>query len=306
MADERRHHLRLLGALDALLSERNVTRAAARLHLSQSAMSGTLAQLRVFFNDPLLVRVGRDLELTARAREMLPLVRDALAGVDRLFETQRAFDPAALTRQFRIAVSDSVGQLLVPGLIQRIAQHAPGVSLKVSSTGPEVPAKLLGSGALDLTIGHYEVVPPELRASTLYESRLVPVVRTDHPTIRGKLSLQQFLQTPQVVVFPHSQALEDGLHQIFAAASRPFQLAASVQQLSLAIAVAEKTDALALVSEPIARLYAKTCAIQVLELPRRLQLPPIRVRSIWHERTQYDQACAWLRELLREYAAGLP
>lgn len=303
MADERRHHLRLLGALDALLSERNVTRAAARLHLSQSAASGMLAQLRTLFNDPLLVRVGRDLELTARAQEMLPLVRDALAGVDRLFGARRVFLPGALKRQFRIAVSDAVAQLLVPEVVLRLARDAPGVTLKVSAAGFEVPEKMLGNGTLDMAIGHYENVPADLRAVTLYESPLVAVAGAAHPTIQARLTLRQFVQAPQVVVFPHSAAVEEGLRQVFTATDRPFKLVASVQQLSLALAIVERTDALALVTEPMARMYAKTYAIQVLELPKRVQLPKVRVLAIWHERTQHEQACAWLREVLRECAS---
>jgi DNA-binding transcriptional LysR family regulator len=303
MPDERRHHLRLLGALDALLSERNVTRAAVRLHLSQSATSGTLAQLRVLFNDPLLVRVGRDLELTARAREMLPMVRDALAGVDRLFGAQKVLQPRTLKRQFKVAVSDAVGQLLVPEVVQRLALQAPGVTLKVSAAAFEVPEKMLGNGTLDLVIGHYEELPAGLRAMTLYESRLVAVARAAHPTVRPGMTLGQFVQSPQVVVFPHSAAVEDGLRQVFTAAARPFKLAASVQQLSLALAIVERTDALALVTEPMARLYAKTYAIEILELPKGVRLPKVRVLATWHERTQSDSACAWLREVFRDCAS---
>lgn len=305
MADARRRHLRLVGALDALLSERNVTRAAARLNLSQSATSGTLAQLRAVFNDPLLVRVGRDLELTPRAQAMLPMVREALAGVDLLFGTQTPFLPRELKRQFRVAVSDAVAQLLIPEAIERLAREAPGVTLKISAAGFEVPERQLGNGTLDLVIGHYGQVPPHLRAMTLYESRLVAVVRAGHPAISAPMTMPQFLQASQVVIFPHSTALEEGLRQVFTASARPFRLAASVQQLFLALAIVERTDALALVTEPMARLYAKTHAIQVLELPKRLKLPDVRVQAIWHERAHHDQACAWLRGLLQEGASAL-
>jgi len=303
MTDERRHGMHLLGALDALLTERNVTRAAARLHLSQSATSGLLAQLREMFNDPLLVRVGRDLELTARARDMLPHLKDALASVDRLFGTHRAFQPGSLKRQFRLAVSDAAGQHFVPSLIQQLDRVAPGITLKVSAAAFEVPAKQLGSGMLDMAIGHYEGVPADLRAMTLYESRLVAVAREAHPTIKARMTLSQFVKSPQVVVFPHPAAMEEALREVFTATAQPFTLAASVQQLSLAIAIVEKTDALALVTEPMARRYAKTYAIQILELPQRVRLPKVRVQAIWHERTQHDQASAWLRDMLRHCAS---
>lgn len=300
MTDVPRNRLRSLAALDALLSERNVTRAAARLHLSQSATSGALAQLRALFNDPLLVRSGREMVLTARASELLPMVREALAGVDLLFASKGAFSPADLHRLFRLAVSDSVGQVLVPAVIERLAREAPGVTLRVSAAGPEVPAKLLGSGALDMVVAHYESIPPDLRTVTLYEHKLVAVVRRAHPAIRRKLTLQQFVATPQVAVFPHSASLEDELRRVFGAARRPVVLAASVQHLSTAAAIVARTDALALMTEPVASLYSKVFEIKRVSLPVELALPPVAVRAIWHERMQHDPASTWLRQLLGE------
>lgn len=305
MTNDHRAPLRLLSALDALLGERNVTRAARRLHLSQPTASGVLAQLRERFNDPLLVRVGRELALTPRAAELLPLAREALASVDRLFGAPGVFEPASLRRQFRVAVSDAAGQLLLPAVMRRLADEAPHVTLKVSAAGHEVPAAPLGNGLLDLAIAHYEDIAPELHASTLYQSRLVAVVRAGHPRVRGRLTLRQLVAMPQVAIFPHSASLEDELRRVFEAARMPFRLAASVQPLGTAVAIVAATDALALVSEPIARLYARAFDLQVLSLPRGLRLPKVPVRAVWHERTQHDPACAWLRMVLREVGAAI-
>ena len=304
MTDMPRNRLRSLAALDALLSERNVTRAAARLHLSQPATSGALAQLRALFNDPLLVRNGREMVLTARASELLPMAREALAKVDLLFGSKGRFSPADVRRLFRVAVSDSVGQLLMPALVERLARDAPGVTLRVSAAGSEVPGKLLGNGALDMAIAHYESIPADLRALTLYEHKLVAVVRRTHPLIRRKLTLQQFVATPQVAVFPHSASLEDELRRVFGAARRPFVLAASVQHLSTAAAIVARTDALALMTEPVAMLYSGVFDIKRVPLPAELALPAVPVRAIWHERTQHDPASGWLRQVLGECVDG--
>ncbi len=300
MSNTPRQAHRLLAALDVLLEERNVTRAARRLHLSQPAVSGALSQLRELFGDPLLVRVGRDLVLTPRAAELMPLARDALASVDRLFGGPGVFDPQRLRRQFRIAVSDAAGQLLLPAVMRRLLVEAPEVTLRVSSAPHEVPTPLLGSGALDLAVAHYEDIPPDLRASMLYENRLVAVARARHPMLRGRLTMRQFVSLPQVVVFPHSTSTEDELRRAFGAAGAPFRLVASVQPLGAAVAMVAATDAIALVSEPVARFHAKALPLQVLELPRGLRLPKVPVRAVWHERSQHDAGCAWLRKLLRE------
>ena len=304
MTNPHRNHLRSLAALDALLTERSVTRAAARLHLSQPATSGALARLRALFNDPLLVRNGREMVLTARASELLPMAREALAKVDLLFGSNGTFLPSDVFRLFRVAVSDSVGQLLMPAVVERLARQAPGVTLRVSAAGSDVPGKLLGSGALDMAVAHYESIPADLRTLTLYEHKLVAVVRRAHPAIRRKLTLQQFVTTPQVAVFPHSASLEDELRRVFGAARRPFVLAASVQHLSTAAAIVARTDALALMTEPIALLYSRVFDIKRVPLPAELALPAVPVRAIWHERTQHDPASAWLRQVLGECVDG--
>ena len=296
--DMNRHHLGLLAALDALLAEQNVTRAAERLHLSQPAASNALAQLRRVFGDPLLVRRGRDLVPTARALSLQPLVREALDKVDKVFAGPGRFDPAQVTRRMHLAVSDAVGQQLVPLLVQRLAEQAPGIRLRISAAGAEVPEDALGSGALDMVIGHHESVPPDLRAVLLYEQDLVAVVRRDHPVVRTRLSLAQFLATPQVVVVPHPAALEVELRRVFSAHRQPFQLAASVQHTSTAAAIAAQGDCLALMTERLARLYSAVFGLRVLRLPRQVQPPRVAVRAVWHERTHQDPAAVWFRQVL--------
>jgi DNA-binding transcriptional LysR family regulator len=302
MPNEYRHHLRLLGALDALLSERNVTRAAERLNLSQPATSGALAQLRHLFNDPLLVRAGRELELTPRAQELLPRVQDALASVDALFGSQVSFVPALLRRQFRVAASDAVGQLLMPAVVERLAVLAPQATLKISSAGFDVPEKLLASGALDIVVAHHADIPPSLRAATLYENRLVVVARAGPRPATATMDLDRFTASAHVTVFPHSASVEEELRRVFGAAGRPFRLAASAQLLSVAMAIVARTDALALVTEPIARLYAPMHHLRSFDPPTELRLPTVPVRAIWHERAQHDPACAWLRQVMRDCA----
>jgi DNA-binding transcriptional LysR family regulator len=306
MTDDSRPHLRLLGALDVLLTERNVTRAAARLNLSQSATSGVLLRLRELFRDPLLVRAGREFVLTPKAAELLPSLKGILTDVDQLFGQQVAFNPSRVQRVFRIAASDAVAQMLLPQVIQRLSREAPSITLKVSAADFEVPEKQLGDGSLDMVLGHYADLPLNLRSSTLYTSKLVAIARADHPTIQSRLTARQFTSASHVIIFPHTTALEDELRRIFEAARQPFNRLASVQFLSFAVAIVASTNAVALLSEPIAKQYAKSHAIQVLNLPRSFHLPEVPVRALWHERTQHDPACAWLREMLRSCAFSAP
>lgn len=294
--------LRLLVALDALLTERNVTRAAERLHLSQPATSSALARLRELLGDPLLVRSGRQMVLTPRAAELLPGLKDVLLRFDQLIGGKRDFVPYSLSRRFTIAVSDSVGQLLMPAVVERLRREAPGVALRLSAAPPLVPERELASGTLDMVVAHHEAIPEGLGSSTLYVHRLVAVVRRDHPRIRSRLGLNQFVTTPHVVVFPHAASIDDEMRRVFGRAKQPFEQIAAAQSPSVAAAIVARTDGLALLNEPIARLYADAFGLRVLALPVGIQVPTVAVRAIWHERTQHDFASAWLREVLRECA----
>lgn len=282
--DASRHHLKLLGALEALLSEGSVTAAARRLHLSQPATSALLAQLRRQFNDPLLVRAGRRLVLTPRAVALQPLLTEALVAVDRLFGEASDFDPGRLVRRFRLAVSDPVGQLLMPALLSRVVTEAPGVTLQIVASGHEVPMQALAGGTLDLAIAHFESIAPDLRGSALYERPLVAVCRRQHPRIHGRLSVRQFVASQHVSIIPHAFALEEALRRTFIEAGRPYRLLASLQPIGAALAIVAATDALALVTEPIARRHADALALQVLKLPPALDLPPVVVRALWQDR----------------------
>lgn len=298
----RPQRMRLLVALDALLTERNVTRAAERLHLSQPATSSALARLRELLDDPLLVRSGRQMVLTPRAAELLPGLKDVLTRVDRLIGRQRDFAPAGLSRRFTIAVSDSVGQILMPAVVERLRREAPGVALRLSAAPPLVPERELGSGALDMVVAHHEAIPEGLRSSTLYVHRLVAVVRRDHPHIRSRLGLRQFVTAPHVVVFPHAASIDDEMRRVFGRAGQAFEQMAATQSPAAAAAIVARTNGLALLNEPVARLYADAFGLRVLALPAGIEVPAVAVRAIWHERSQHDSASAWLREVLRECA----
>lgn len=297
-----RQPLRALRLLEALLDERNVTRAAERLHLSQPAASAALAEWRALFKDPLLVRQGRELVPSNRALELQPRLGEAIASLERLLGGDDPLNPAAIDRQFRVAVSDAVGQTLMPPLIADLARVAPGLKLRISSADAQLPEAALGRGALDLVVAHHDTIAPDLRATTLAAHRLVAIVRRGHPAASGRMTARRFADIAQVTIFPHAAALDDALTRIYEAARRPFRLLASTQDLSAAAAIVARTDGLALVSEPMAVVHARTWDLETLALPAAFALPPVVVRAVWHERAQNDAVAAWLRSRLRALA----
>src|SRR6187399_2858885 len=160
--DIRAVNLNLLAAFDALLVERSVTRAATRMGVTQSAMSSSLAQLRLLFEDPLFRRTPRGIEPTARALELGEPIRRGLGLFERAL-TPRSFEPHSESRVFVLATSDYVEFVLLPPLLKRLAREAPGVRLEVRPWGLQQVPRTLQSGEVDLMIGFYDEVPAHHR-----------------------------------------------------------------------------------------------------------------------------------------------
>lgn len=302
MTNARTRNLRLLAVLDAVLSERHVSRAAQRLHLSQPAISSALAQLRAFYGDPLLVRHGRELLLTPFGRELLPEVRAAMTAAHRVFDARRAFEPATLERHFHIAVSDAVGQTLVPEVVGRLAREAPRVTVRLSAAPSEPSEAHFVDHRVDIVVSQTGRTAASLRTMTLAQHPLVVVARDGHPALRRGITMRRLAQQQHLVIVPHDAAIEQALRTAYKREKLEFRLLASVQQMSAAAAIVARTDAVALLSAPLADLYAPAFALRVHALPAELSALRVAVRALWHERDHTDPAAAWLRGLFKDCA----
>lgn len=181
MDELRKIDLNLLLALHALLSERHVTRAALRLHRSQPAVSHALAQLRKHFDDPLLVRQGGGMALTARAQSLAQPLQDALSNLESLLATP-LFEPAKAQRRFRLSLSDYASRIILPHLLRHLRQVAPGVDLAISQASRETMLAQLLDGELDLALGLF---PNCLRTSP--PSPCLPIASSALPIARSCL-----------------------------------------------------------------------------------------------------------------------
>ncbi|WP_433479193.1 LysR family transcriptional regulator [Spirillospora sp. CA-142024] len=289
-------------ALDALLTEQSVTRAAERLRTSPAAMSRTLARLRRVLQDPLLVRAGQAMVPTPRAEAL----RDEAAAVVRRLESLLApsgeIDLAALRRTFTVQASDLVGAALAPGLLDLARRQAPGVSLRILAEEWEAgPA--LREGRIDLEIGAIDHVDPETRVEELVTLRMAVGVRAEHPLTKGPLTPAGLAAAEHVAVSrrgrftgPLDAALaEQGLSRRVGAVL-PGHLAA--------MALAAVGDVVCLVptalpGEPPSPLSdaAHTLGLRLLEIP--LPLPPLTIGMAWHPRHTADGAHQWLRGAVR-------
>ena len=291
--------LNLLAALGALLEERNLTRAGARLNLTQPAMSAALTRLRQHFGDELLVRSGRQFVLTPDAERVLPVVQQALQQVEQTFAQTSEFDAANSTRAFSIAIS---GQSIVTlsGLLRRAHELAPGVRLDLRP----VPAELISGerGLLqhDLLIAPLRYYRPAGQPEVICRDRFVCVVDPSNPRLRdGRLTLADLSVLPHAAArLPHAEEdpVQDALDRL---GITPRVVLATAAWLPIPFRVAG-SDMVAIVPERLARRLANAAGVAVIEPPFG-QVDLVEA-AWWHPMRATDPALTWLRGVLNAAA----
>lgn len=286
--------LNLLVALDALLQEEHVTQAGRRVGLSPSAMSHALGRLRERLEDPLLVRAGRHMVLTPRAAALKPRVRALLEQAQAVLQPVRPFEPARLERSFRLHCTDHVVTVLGSALDRLAQQEAPGVRLQFLPTQVD-DATPLREGQIDVAIGVYMELPPELRIQRLFEDRLVCVVREEHPRVGRRVTLEQFVELEHVQVAPRGRP-GGRLDSLLGEQGLSRRVVRVVPYFLAGLMLVAESDYLLTLSERVARLLAPRLGLRLLELP--LPMEPYTLSQIWHPRMEGEPAHRWLRELL--------
>ncbi len=285
--------LNLLVALDVLLEEMSVARAARRMRLSPSAMSRTLARLRETTGDPLLVRAGRTLVPTPRAMELRdrvsPLVRDAEAAL----RPTQAIDPSTLERTYTLRTSEGFVETFGPALIARVAAEAPRVRLRFLQK-PDKDSAPLRAGVVDLETGVVDrATSPEVRAQALFRDRLVGVVRARHPLSGARVTLPRYVGGRHVDV---RRGIELGpIDEALRGLGRERDVATIVAGFATAIALARATDLIA--SVPERHTAALRVGMHSFALP--FATPDFTVSMLWHPRLDADPAHRWLRACVR-------
>ncbi|MEU9081162.1 LysR family transcriptional regulator [Streptomyces sp. NPDC048357] len=292
----------LVIALDALLAEHSVTRAAARLHTSPAAMSRTLARLRRTLQDPLLVRAGQTMVPTPRAQALREEAAAVVQRLGALLSPDTGVDPATLRITFTLQTADLVGAALAPGLLRLAEQEAPGVSFRLRAEELEAgPA--LRDGRIDLEVGSIDHVDPETRVEELVGLRMMAAVRPGHPLTEGPLTPARFAAAHHVAVSrrgrftgPVDTALAElDLHRRVGIVL-PSHLAA--------MTLAARSDIVCLVPAALPGAApspltgdALALGLHLLDIP--LAMPPVTVGMAWHPRHAADRAHHWLRNAVR-------
>ncbi|MBW8816207.1 MAG: LysR family transcriptional regulator [Caulobacterales bacterium] len=299
MADIRNLDLNLLRALDALLDERSVTRAALRLRLTQPAVSGTLARLRAAFDDPLFVRTQRGLLPTPRAADLAEPLKRVLADAEALVR-QPVFDPKTAVGRLSIVASDYAQRLTVTPFVAQLRRAAPGLSVAVRPLEPARVAALFEQGQADLAILPTTLAPPHLHARRLLDDRYVLAMRADHPSASRKpLTIEAFLGLEHALVSPDGGGYRGPVDEALAAMGLSRRVAASVPSFLGLMDLLRASDLVAAVPE---RLVHVAPDLLACELP--VATPGFTMVAAWHARTHLDPGHRWMREQLISAAAG--
>ena len=298
--------LNLLVALRALLAERHVTRAAARVGLSQPAMSHALARLRDLLGDPLLVRTPSGMRPTARAEAMtLPLER-ALEDLGRALASPAPFEPQKATRKFRIATNDYMELVLFPRLLARVWAEAPNVDIRLVNLVGDGSGEL-AEGRIDLAMGvvaRFGGPAPAgaLRTQRLLSDRFVCVVREGHPVVKKRLSMSDFIALPHALVAPRGDS-GGVVDTALARLGKKRRVAVEVPHFLVAPHIVRETDLVLTLAERIAKTLAPLLGLRQMAPP--LELEGFSMTMVWHERQHADPAHEWLRGVVKSTAKAL-
>lgn len=288
--------LNLLRVLDALLRERNVSRAAERLALSQPAVSNALNRLRALLDDPLLVRVGRAMQPTPRALELEAPIRAALRQIEESLGEGSRFEPARSRQRFRIALTDYAEMLLMPRLLARLAEQAPGVRIDVQHLSPRLPAEALEKGEIDLALGRFEALPPRFAGVRWMSETLQLVARRDHPQLRAGLDLETFLRLRHLWV--HGGQTRGMVEQWLGEHGLAREIVYTTPNYLQAAHIAAGGDLVAVLPTRLARYFAGLLPLQLFDLP--FALGPFHLEIVSLDLRRRDQALQWLVARIRE------
>lgn len=293
----------LLVALDALLDERSVTRAAERMGVSQSAMSRTLARLRELVGDPLLVRNVNEMERTPVAEDLCGPLRQALGQLDALVTEREAFDPATSARSFRLEITDHAAVAVLPRLLPRLHALAPEVDLDVAPPTGEAEARLV-ERRTELFIGGMVLDVPGLFRQALFEEELVCVVRRDHPHRDRLGEVAGYAALEHVLVSPRGSTREGTVDRALAALDLRRRVVLRLPQFLVAPLVVASTDLVATIPRRVAETLVHDGRLAIVPPP--LELATFTVHQVWHERHHNDHGHRWLRQQVAEVMRDAP
>jgi DNA-binding transcriptional LysR family regulator len=300
--------LNLLVYLDVLLRERNVTKAAAQLNITQPAMSNGLKRLRNLLNDPILVRTSEGMLPTETALRMQEPVRQILYSVEEMVQPSREFDVASSDRVMRIMASDYAASTLVPRLLKQLKQQAPNVALDIM-TPSDISFHDVENGKVDLAINRFEKLPQSFHQKKLWEDNFSCLVHKDHPLVQTN-NLESYLASEHVWVSKTGFGVGVGMNsddvqklgwvdEALGKLGHKRNIRVFTRNYHVAMHLARQ-GLIATLPTQAATLYKDDDELVILSPP--FHIPPLELTMIWSPLLQHDAGHRWFRQLIVDTA----
>ena len=295
--------LNLLRVFDQVMAERNLTRAARNLAMTQPAVSNALNRLRDSLGDKLVTRSGYGVEPTPRALALWPSIADALRQLESSI-TPGQFVASEANTSFSLAMADATAAELMPGLVEIMERDAPGVTVRCQPLTTRDPRRLLDEGQVDLAIGFFPAVLADLTAQSqgggmapfeherLYDGHYVCVMRKGHRLSKGALTLDRFCQARHMLV-SFSGRPYGFIDEALASLGRQRRVVLTVNQFFTAGLVVENSDLLTVLPRHFIRSTGRSDQLVQRELP--FEVPPVHVDTLWHRHQSQRPEHVWLR-----------
>jgi DNA-binding transcriptional LysR family regulator len=298
MTNDYRYNLNLLIALDALIKEKNVTNAGKRIFITQAAMSNILKKLREIFGDELLIREGRDMALTSRAKELAPQLEEILMQTNKLFSPSH-FDPSTSQRTFIIGMTEYADFMMLPLLYEYLERHAPSIHIEVKNIVLFDETRMLESGEIELAIGIFYDIPSNLSQTheVLFKEHLVCIARKGHPFFEKSLTLPHYLEAKHLCFFVHDKTISYIIDTVLSHRGYRRQVMVKASHIIPALHTIAQTGLVATITEGVAKQAAKT--LELVVRPSPIRFPEALFAQIWLPKHVYDRGHLWLRELIR-------
>ena len=304
--------LNLLVYLDALLRERNVTQAANTLNLSQPAMSNGLRRLRELFDDPLLVRTSEGMTPTERALELEPVVREVLTSIDRAVQQRSAFEPQDALRVFRIMASDYAESTLLPTVLGKLRNLAPGLTLDIM-TPSDVSFLDVERGKVDMVVNRFDSMPQSFHQIHLWNDSFTCVLSPENPVLE-EFTLENYLKANHVWVSKTGMGVGVGVNPddvqrlgwvdtALNKLGKKRQIRVFTRHYQAAMTMAEQNDLIVTLPTRAALLKLDNPRVVLRDPP--LEIPPLELKMAWSPLLQHNPANKWLRKLIADTAREL-
>lgn len=292
--------LNLLVIFDALLTAKNITRAAEEIGMSQPAMSRALGRLRALFDDPLLARTKKGYVLSPRAEELRGQLETALNNITGLI-TPTTFDPSTISDTFRIAMLDHPSFLILPSLLAQVDVLAPRLGINILSLHGDVFTKL-ADNSIDLAVSLFEDTPAGFYRQSLYDENLKTILREKHPAL-SDWNIKTFAKQRHALVSVSGDDKGSYLDKILMRKGLTRNIAARVPHFLILPKIIQGSDLIATVPARLAKEFAADYELEVVDPP--IPSSPFSLSQLWHERRHKDPLHQWIRQRIKEVAESL-